>query len=133
MRCSHCKQDRNSYTRDGDKITCHDCWQFLRTPVLWLDNAMLELKPSAFMVFMVIVRRTIGYNRASAQIALSLFMKITGLTQPTVLKATRECIAKGFVIKEDDEYRVACWYGEGKRVERKAKAKASIGEIEVYQ
>lgn len=66
-------------------------------PNWYIDDVMPKVSSGATIVFMVICRQTIGWQKDSDTISLSQFMNATGLTKPTVIKAIRELVAVGIL------------------------------------
>ncbi|MBF7693982.1 replication protein [Acinetobacter pollinis] len=66
-------------------------------PNAFVDEAMSRLSPTANMLYIVIVRKTRGWQKNEDAISLSQFEKITGLSRKTVIKALNELISYGFV------------------------------------
>lgn len=61
--------------------------QFTRTPNTIVDDYMAEMPPLAFKCYMLILRKTIGFNKPYAKIATSVFMKSCGIkTEGAVAK-----------------------------------------------
>lgn len=66
-------------------------------PNAFVDIAMKELSPTANMLYVVIVRKTRGWQKNKDAISLTQFETITGLSRKTVIKALGELIEYGFV------------------------------------
>ncbi|TQR66840.1 replication protein [Acinetobacter sp. RF14B] len=66
-------------------------------PNAFVDEAMKKLSPTANMLYIVIVRKTRGWQKNKDAISLTQFEEITGLSRKTVIKATNELIEFGFV------------------------------------
>ena len=66
-------------------------------PNAFVDEAMKKLSPTANLLYIVIVRKTRGWQKNKDAISLTQFEEITGLSRKTVIKAINELIQFGFV------------------------------------
>lgn len=66
-------------------------------PNAFVDEAMKKLSPTANILYIVIVRKTRGWQKNVDAISLSQFEEITGLSRKTVVKAIAELVEFGFV------------------------------------
>lgn len=66
-------------------------------PNAFVDEAMKKLSPTANLLYVVIVRKTRGWQKNKDAISLTQFEAITGLSRKTVIKAINELIEFGFV------------------------------------
>ena len=66
-------------------------------PNAFVDEAMKKLSPTANLLYIVIVRKTRGWQKNKDAISLTQFEAITGLSRKTVIKAINELIEFGFV------------------------------------
>ncbi|MBI5414478.1 replication protein [Candidatus Peregrinibacteria bacterium] len=57
-------------------------------------------------VFFVILRKTSGWNKEQDWIALSQFVKMTGIDKPNVCRALRSLQRNRIVVKTDNKYRI---------------------------
>lgn len=57
-------------------------------------------------VFFVILRKTSGWNKEQDWIALSQFVKMTGIDKPNVCRALRALQRNRIVVKTDNKYRI---------------------------
>lgn len=74
----------------------------------FIDTVMRQLSPSAVLCYMVICRKTSGWQKEYDTISISQFMDCTGLTKPTVIKALRELTDYG-VINVDTSSRIVSY------------------------
>src|SRR5574344_1990357 len=58
----------------------------------FVDEAMKKLSPTANLLYIVIVRKTRGWQKNKDAISLTQFEEITGLSRKTVIKAINELI-----------------------------------------
>lgn len=69
------------------------------------DNDILEalskikLRQESQRIFLVVVRKTVGYQREIDQISLSQFERATGLSRKNVLRALQELLDHNMIIK----------------------------------
>jgi hypothetical protein len=66
-------------------------------PNAFVDEAMKKLSPTANILYIVIVRKTRGWQKNKDAISLTQFEDVTGLSRKTVIKAINELIDFGFV------------------------------------
>lgn len=66
-------------------------------PNAFVDEAMKKLSPTANLLYIVIVRKTRGWQKNKDAISLTQFEAVTGLSRKTVIKAINELIEFGFV------------------------------------
>lgn len=66
-------------------------------PNAFVDEAMKKLSPTANLLYIVIVRKTRGWQKNKDAISFTQFEDITGLSRKTVIKAINELIEFGFV------------------------------------
>src|SRR5215472_15924966 len=59
---------------------------FTQTPDIVLDWLMSRIKPSSFLIVMVVVRKTFGFQKKADQISLTQFQKMTGLSRQGVVE-----------------------------------------------
>lgn len=57
-------------------------------------------------VFFVILRKTSGWNKEQDWIALSQFVKMTGIDKPNVCRALRSLQRNRIIVKTDNKYRI---------------------------
>ena len=62
---------------------------YLKIPNEFVDDWMTELAPSETVIFLIILRKTLGYQKSEDWISLSQFEAATGLSRPTVIKALK--------------------------------------------
>ena len=76
---------------------------FTQVPNIILDEKLKELKSSELKIFILICRKTFGYQKLKDSISLSQMMKHTGLAKSTVIEAIRGLEKKGIVHKHTDK------------------------------
>jgi len=74
----------------------------------FIDTVIRQISPSAVLCYMVICRKTSGWQKEYDSISISQFMEYTGLTKPTVIKALRELTERG-VINVDSSSKIASY------------------------
>lgn len=57
-------------------------------------------------VFMVVLRKTYGWNKKEDWIALSQFEKMTGISKANICRTLRQLTALKIIIKSDNKYRI---------------------------
>lgn len=62
-----------------------------------VDDYMCLMSPSVFKVVVVVVRKTVGWNKKADSISLTQFEKITGLSRKTVVAAIKEAVSSGWI------------------------------------
>lgn len=83
-------QTENGYTRVANEL---------------LDAfARLDVSGSAWRVFMVIIRKTYGFQKKSDKISLSQFVLLSGLTRRSVCRGVDELIKNNVIRVEKDGY-----------------------------
>jgi len=75
---------------------------FTQIPNEFLDLWMPKLTPHEFMILMVICRKTYGWHKVSDAISNKQFVRITGFTKNTILKAIKGLVAHGLLIYEQN-------------------------------
>lgn len=74
----------------------------------FIDTVMRQISPSAVLCYMVICRKTSGWQKEYDTISISQFVDYTGLTKPTIIKALRELTDYG-VINVDTSSRITSY------------------------
>ena len=65
----------------------------------FVDDAMEHLSGNAVKIYLVVVRKTRGWQKETDKISLSQFEAYTGLARHTTIKAVRELVAIGLLIE----------------------------------
>ena len=65
---------------------------FTQVPNVVLDELAAKLSDSAFKLYVVLIRKTKGWDKERDAISISQFEKVTGKSRPTVVKAIDELI-----------------------------------------
>lgn len=65
---------------------------FTQVPNVVVDELASQLSDSAFKLYVVLIRKTKGWDQARDAISISQFEKITGKSRPTVVKAIEELV-----------------------------------------
>lgn len=65
---------------------------YTQVPNIVIDDLASVLSDAAFKIYVVLIRKTKGWEKARDSISVSQFMKITGKTKPTVIRAIDELI-----------------------------------------
>lgn len=65
---------------------------YTQVPNIVIDELACVLSDAAFKIYVVLIRKTKGWEKARDSISVSQFMKITGKTKPTVIRAIDELI-----------------------------------------
>jgi phage replication O-like protein O len=66
---------------------------FTQLPNMFVDEHMNSLDPATTLVYIVICRQTIGWQKETDAISLSQFVRMTGLSKPTVTKAIKQLLS----------------------------------------
>ena len=66
---------------------------FTQLPNMFVDEHMNSLDPATTLVYIAICRQTIGWQKETDAISLSQFVRMTGLSKPTVTKAIKQLIS----------------------------------------
>lgn len=72
---------------------------YTQVPNVVIDDLALKLSDSAFKIYVVLIRKTKGWDQKKDAIALSQFCEITGKSRPTVIKCLDELINLGLIKK----------------------------------
>lgn len=70
---------------------------YTQVPNHFIDEVLATISASAAVIYLVICRQTRGWHKQSDEISLSQFMKVTGLSKPTILKSLMELEKKGII------------------------------------
>lgn len=65
---------------------------YTQVPNVVVDELASQLSDSAFKLYVVLIRKTKGWDQARDAISISQFEKITGKSRPTVVKAIDELV-----------------------------------------
>ncbi|AXX46584.1 bacteriophage replication O family protein [Acinetobacter sp. 1130196] len=65
---------------------------FTQVPNVVVDELAAKLSDSAFKMYVVLIRKTKGWDQSRDAISISQFEKITGKSRPTVVKAIEELV-----------------------------------------
>lgn len=66
-------------------------------PNIFVDEGIKNLSPTACVLYVVIVRKTRGWQKNKDAISLTQFEKITGMTRKTVIRGLDELVSCDFV------------------------------------
>lgn len=72
---------------------------YTQVPNVVIDDLASKLSDSAFKIYVVLIRKTKGWEQKRDAIAISQFCELTGKTKPTVIKALDELINLGLIKK----------------------------------
>lgn len=72
---------------------------YTQVPNVVIDELMSELSDSAFKMYVLLIRKTKGLDKTKVSISLSQFVKLSGKSRPTVVKALDELIGLGLISK----------------------------------
>ena len=72
---------------------------YTQVPNVVIDDLAAKLSDSAFKIYVVLIRKTKGWERKRDAIAISQFCDLTGKSKPTVIKALDELINLGLIKK----------------------------------
>ena len=67
---------------------------FIKLPNNFIDLLMSKLSDASFKVLMVILRKTVGWNKEVDFISLTQFEQMTGKSRSTVIKSLKELLEK---------------------------------------
>ena len=68
-----------------------------------LDVLMPREQKSTLCVLLVAIRCTVGWQKDADRISLSQFEKRTGLARNTVIRALRNCLSQGYLLRFSDD------------------------------
>nr|DAO04388.1 MAG TPA: replication protein O [Bacteriophage sp.] len=74
---------------------------FLQVPNAVIDELLPDLTGAELKCYLVVIRKTKGWNKESDNISISQFMKATGLSNSAVIKACESLIKYGLLVKEN--------------------------------
>lgn len=72
---------------------------YTQVPNVVIDDLAAKLSDSAFKIYVVLIRKTKGWEQKRDAIAISQFCELTGKSKPTVIKALDELINLGLIKK----------------------------------
>lgn len=72
---------------------------YTQVPNVVIDDLAAKLSDSAFKIYVVLIRKTKGWEQKRDAIAISQFCELTGKSKPTVIKAIDELINLGLIKK----------------------------------
>jgi len=72
---------------------------FTALPNIYVDEHLAELSGAETKVLIVILRKTVGWQKESDEISLSQIEKITGLARHSVIAALRGLMKRGLVVQ----------------------------------
>jgi phage replication O-like protein O len=64
---------------------------------MFVDEHMNSLDPATTLVYIVICRQTIGWQKETDAISLSQFVRMTGLSKPTITKAIKQLVSSELI------------------------------------
>ncbi|RLL17985.1 replication protein [Acinetobacter chengduensis] len=70
-----------------------------QVPNAFVDEVLSKISDASCKLYLVICRKTRGWNKEMDSISLTQFEDITGKTRPTVIKCLRELIKVGLVVE----------------------------------
>ncbi|MDQ9009011.1 replication protein [Acinetobacter gerneri] len=70
-----------------------------QVPNAFVDEVLNKISDAACKLYLVICRKTRGWNKEMDSISLTQFEEVTGKTRPTVIKCLRELIKVGLVVE----------------------------------
>lgn len=91
---------------------------FTQIPNELFDDYITKLTPTAFVILLVIFRKTIGWHKLEDDISVTQFQEVTGYSRPTVIKCLKELIEKEYITCEKAhgnipaKYRISMLVGE---------------------
>ncbi|MEW7966661.1 replication protein, partial [Acinetobacter baumannii] len=71
-----------------------------QVPNAFVDDVLNKISDAACKIYLVICRKTRGWNKEMDSISLSQFEEITGKSRPTVVKCLNELIKVGLVVEQ---------------------------------
>ncbi|HAV4919008.1 TPA: MarR family transcriptional regulator [Acinetobacter baumannii] len=71
-----------------------------QVPNAFVDEVLNKISDAACKIYLVICRKTRGWNKEMDSISLSQFEEITGKSRPTVVKCLNELIKVGLVVEQ---------------------------------
>ena len=74
---------------------------FLQVPNVVIDELLPDLTGAELKCYLVVIRKTKGWNKESDNISISQFMKATGLSNSAVIKACESLVKYGLLIKQN--------------------------------
>ena len=74
---------------------------FLQVPNAVIDDLLPDLTGAELKCYLVVIRKTKGWNKESDNISISQFMKATGLSNSAVIKACESLVQYGLLVKEN--------------------------------
>ncbi len=73
---------------------------FLQVPNAVIDELLPDLTGAELKCYLVVIRKTKGWNKESDNISINQFMKATGLSNSAVIKACESLVKYGLLVKE---------------------------------
>lgn len=70
-----------------------------QVPNAFVDEVLAKISDASSKIYLVICRKTRGWNKEMDSISLTQFEEITGKSRPTVIKCLRELIKFGLVVE----------------------------------
>ena len=74
-----------------------DAPNYTQVPNSFIELCMREISPAELKTMMVVLRYTTGFHRRRAAIALSTYVKLTGLTKQGVVNSLKSLSIKGWI------------------------------------
>lgn len=72
---------------------------YTQVPNVVIDEHMANLSDAAFKIYVLLIRKTKGWDKTKDAISLSQFVQISGLSRPTVVKAIDQLISYNLIKK----------------------------------
>lgn len=84
---------------------------YTQVPNIVIDDLALVLSDAAFKIYVVLIRKTKGWDKDRDAISLSQFMKLTGKSKPTVVRCLEELVKLELIkcvgeTKNGNEYQI---------------------------
>ena len=104
---------------------------FFKCPNKLIDELAQYLTPVEFMVMVIVIRKTRGWHKSSDPIALSQFMKLTGIkSNNTILRAVAVLSDSSIGLLESSKKRgCSTVYKPGKVFDELARTRADIAQV----
>lgn len=71
-------------------------------PNVVVDDLMLDLSDAAFKIYVLLIRKTKGWDKTRDAISLTQFVRLSGKSRPTVIKCLEELISLGLIKKNGE-------------------------------
>ena len=71
-----------------------------QVPNAFVDDVMCQISDASTKIYLLICRKTRGWNKEMDSISLTQFELFTGKSRPTIIKCLRELIKLGLVVEK---------------------------------